>query len=188
MKIKTVRKTNKKKVYDITVEGNHEYVLSNGVVVSNTGPYYSASTIFFVGRQQDKVGTEIQGYHYILNVEKSRYVKEKSKIPISVSWEGGMEKWSGLLDIAKDLGYVKSEKQGWYCAHDPATGTNLTGNLRAAATMTKDFWEDTVFKKTNFIEAIKKHYSLSLRDMISDDKDSNQMVEVEEFDADEDND
>ena len=37
MKIKQVNKTHKRKVYDITVEGNHQYVLSNGAVVSNTG-------------------------------------------------------------------------------------------------------------------------------------------------------
>ena len=53
--------------------------------------------IWIVGRQQDKSGTEIKGYHFIINIEKSRYVKEKSKIPISVSWEGGIQSYSGLL-------------------------------------------------------------------------------------------
>jgi len=165
-----VQPVGKKTVYDITVAGNHEYVLSNGVVVSNTGIYYSASTIWVIGRQQDKVGTEIQGYHFIINIEKSRYVKEKSKIPISVSWEGGIEKYSGLLDVAKELGYVKSEKVGWYCAYDPATQTNLTGNLRAAATMTKEFWEDAIFAKTDFATAIKNRYTIALRDMLTGDK------------------
>ena len=50
-----------------------------------TGVTYSANTVFFMGRQQEKKGTEIEGYNFILNVEKSRFVKEKSKLPISIS-------------------------------------------------------------------------------------------------------
>ena len=161
---------------------SHTYILGNGIISHNTqemfsktvmsggtGIYYSSSAVWIVGRQQDKVGTEIQGYHFIINIEKSRYVKEKSKIPISVSWESGIEKYSGLLDVAKELGYVKSEKVGWYCAHDPKTQVNLTGNLRAAATMTKEFWEDIIFAKTDFKEAVKNHYTISLKDMLSSD-------------------
>ena len=44
----------------------------------------------------------------MINVEKSRYVKEKSKIPITVSWEGGVKSYSGLLDCALAGGYVLS--------------------------------------------------------------------------------
>jgi len=140
------------------------------IVSGGKGLYYAADNIWMIGRQQDKVGTEIQGYHFIINIEKSRFLKEKSKIPISVSWEGGIEKWSGLLEVAKELGYVKNEKQGWWCAFDPATQTALTGNLRAAATMTKEFWQDTIFAKTDFADAVKKHYTISLKYMLPSDK------------------
>jgi hypothetical protein len=167
MKIKSVKKINKIDVYDITVEGNQQYALSNGVVVSNTGIMYSADNVWIIGRQQDKDGTEIQGYHFVINVEKSRFVKEKSKIPISVSWEGGVQKWSGLLDIAILGGYVVKPKNGWYQAWDIAKDVELTGNLRAAQTMTKEFWE-TVFKNTDFAEYLKNKYTIGLRDMMND--------------------
>jgi RecA/RadA recombinase len=89
---------------------NHTYqeigLFPKAIVSGGTGITYSADNIWILGRQQDKDGTEIQGYHFIINVEKSRFVKEKSKIPISVSWEGGIQKWSGLLDVAIDGGYV----------------------------------------------------------------------------------
>ena len=49
---------------------------------------------------------EVNGYDFIINVEKSRMVKEKSKIPVSVSWDGGVERNSGLLDIALAGGFV----------------------------------------------------------------------------------
>src|SRR5210317_2214058 len=71
---------------------NHTYqeigLFPKAIVSGGTGIYYSADNIWILGRQQDKQGTEIKGYHFIINVEKSRYVKEKSKVPISVSWEG----------------------------------------------------------------------------------------------------
>jgi RecA/RadA recombinase len=79
---------------------NHTYMeiglFPKAIVGGGTGIYYSADNIWILGRQQDKVGTEIKGYHFVINVEKSRFVKEKSKIPISVSWEGGVQRWSGL--------------------------------------------------------------------------------------------
>lgn len=150
---------------------NHTYqtqeMFSKAVVSGGTGITYSADNIWILGRQQDKEGTEIQGYHFIINVEKSRFVKEKSKIPISVSWEGGVQKWSGLLDIALEGGFVIKPKNGWYTAYDPATKTELTGNLRAAQTLTKEFWE-TIFTKTTFASYIKQKYTIGLRDMIND--------------------
>ena len=82
---------------------NHTYkeqgLFPKDIVSGGTGVYYSADNIWIIGRQQDKVGTEIKGYHFVINVEKSRFVKEKSKLPISVSWEGGVQRWSGLLGI-----------------------------------------------------------------------------------------
>ena len=89
---------------------NHTYkeigLFPKDVVGGGTGIYYSADNIWIIGRQQDKQGTEIKGYHFVINVDKSRYVKEKSKIPISVSWEGGVQRFSGLLDVALAGGYV----------------------------------------------------------------------------------
>ena len=78
---------------------NHTYqeigLFPKQIVSGGTGIYYSANNIWILGRRQNKTGTEVTGYDFIINVEKSRYVKEKSKIPISVSWEGGIEKYSG---------------------------------------------------------------------------------------------
>ena len=87
---------------------NHTYkeigMFPKDIVGGGTGSYYSADNIFILGRQQEKEGTEVVGYNFIINVEKSRYVKEKSKIPVSVSFDGGISKWSGLLDLALESG------------------------------------------------------------------------------------
>ena len=153
---------------------NHTYqeigLFPKAVVSGGTGIMYSADNVWIIGRQQEKEGTEIKGYHFVINVEKSRFVKEKSKIPISVTWEGGIEKWSGLTDVALKLGYVKKPKVGWYQAVNPKTDEELTGNKRMKDTLTKEFWED-VFEKTDFAKAIKEHYSVGHVSMISGDND-----------------
>ena len=103
---------------------NHTYMeqgmFPKAVVSGGTGVMYSADNVWIIGRRQEKTGTEITGYDFVINVEKSRFVKEKSKIPISVSWEGGIEKWSGLTEVALDIGYVVKPKNGWYQAKNHA--------------------------------------------------------------------
>lgn len=153
---------------------NHTYqeigLFPKAVVSGGTGIYYSADTIWIIGRSQDKKGTEIQGYHFNVVVEKSRFVKEKSRIPITVSWEGGIQKWSGLLDVAIDGGYATKPKNGWYMANNPATGEELHGsNCRAADTLNKEFWAP-VFEKTDFADFIKKKFTIGLHDMSGNDE------------------
>ena len=127
---------------------NHTYMeiglFPKAVVSGGTGIYYSADNIWIIGRQQDKQGTEIKGYHFIINVEKSRYVKEKSKIPISVSWEGGVQKWSGLLEVAMDGGYVTKPSVGWYSRVNKQTGEVEDSKFREKDTLTEVFWTPVI--------------------------------------------
>jgi len=144
---------------------NHTYqtqeMYSKAVVSGGTGIMYSADTVWIVGRQQDKVGTEIQGYHFVINIEKSRYVREKSKIPISVSWDSGIMKWSGLMEVAEKGGYLTKPKVGWYEAIDPETGVVLSDKLMRAKEIVdnKDFWLK-MFEETNFGKYIKDSFTI----------------------------
>lgn len=137
---------------------NHTYetqeMFSKQVVSGGTGIVYSANTIWIIGRRQDKVGTEIKGYDFIINVEKSRFVREKSKIPISVSWEGGIEKYSGLLEVALESGFVTKPKVGWYTR--PTVPEDK--NYREKDTMNEAFW-NPIFEGTNFSEYIEEKFS-----------------------------
>lgn len=123
-----------KKLYLVVI--NHTYFTlemhSKQIPSGGTGAYYSANDIWVVGRQQEKEGTEVVGYNFIVNIEKSRKVREKSKLPISVSFEKGIEKWSGMFDLALELGYIVSEKQGWYNEVNKTTGEVLKPAFRRA--------------------------------------------------------
>lgn len=151
---------------------NHTYMeiglFPKAIVGGGTGIYYSADNIWILGRQQDKVGTEIKGYHFVINVEKSRYVKEKSKIPISVSWEGGVQRWSGLLEVALAGNFVAKPSNGWYQLVDQATGELVGAKYREKDTLTEEFWKP-VFEGTSFKEFVKKQYSIGHASLIDMD-------------------
>ena len=151
---------------------NHTYkeigLYPKDIVGGGTGSYYSADNIFILGRQQEKDGTELTGYNFIINVEKSRYVKEKSKIPVSVSFDGGISKWSGLLDIALESGHVVKPSNGWYSKVDVDTGVIEDKKYRIKDTDTKEFWLPLLTSKS-FFDYVKNKYSMGQGDMLQAD-------------------
>lgn len=147
---------------------NHTYktmeMYSKDVVGGGTGSYYSADTIWILGRQQEKEDKEVTGYSFIINVEKSRYVKEKSKIPITVSYEGGIKKWSGLFDLAVEGGFMNKVNRGNKGTHiqmiDPETGEVIGDEVKFSTVEDdKNFWI-ALMKNKDFQEYIKMRYML----------------------------
>ena len=104
----------------------------------------------------------------VINIEKSRFVKEKSKIPISVSWDGGVETYSGLLDVAMAGGYVVKPSNGWYSTVDMSTGEISEKKVRQSGTLTKDFW-DPIFTNTNFKEFVKNQFTIGYKSEVDMD-------------------
>lgn len=132
---------------------------SKPILSGGTGIYLSADNIYFLGRQQDKEGTDVVGFNFIINVEKSRHVREKSKIPVSVRFEGGMSRWSGLLDMALEAGVVIKPSNGWYSRVDE-DGEIEQRKWRRDATDCDEFW-NSVLSNKNFTEWIYKTYKVS---------------------------
>ncbi len=96
---------------------NHVYkelgLYPKTIVSGGSGIYLSANDVWIIGRQQEKDGKELEGWNFIINIDKSRSVKEKSKFPINVSFDNGIYKYSGMLDVAVEGGFIKSNG-GWY--------------------------------------------------------------------------
>ena len=159
---------------------NHTYqeigLFPKAIVSGGTGIYYSADNIWIIGRQQNKTGMEIKGYNFVINVEKSRFVKEKSKVPITVSWEGGIESYSGLLDVALAGNYVAKPSNGWYCRVDQETGELLDPKVREKDTLQKDFWTP-IFDGTDFKKFIKGHYQIGHKPLLDVQIDGTESIE-----------
>ena len=159
---------------------NHTYMeigmFPKAIVGGGTGSYYSADNIFIIGRQQEKDGTEVTGYNFIINVEKSRYVKEKSKIPVSVSFDGGISTWSGLLELALESKHVVKPKNGWYQRVD-SDGVIEEKNYREKDTDTKDFWMPILKQKT-FRDFIENKYRVASGEIMTSNIDETFDVET----------
>ena len=144
---------------------NHTYkeqgMFPKDVVSGGTGIYYSADAIFIIGRQQEKEAQELVGYNFIINVEKSRHVREKSRIPVEVTFDGGISKWSGLLDVALEGGFVVKPSNGWY------SHKGEDKKYRLKDTYSKEFWLPILSNK-DFREHIETTYRISSSNLNQD--------------------
>jgi hypothetical protein len=169
---------------------NHVYqtldLYSKDVVSGGKGSYLSSDNIYIIGKQQEKDGTELVGFNFIINVEKSRYVIPKAKIPISVSFETGISKYSGLLEIATDLGFVVKPNQGFYSRVNIETGELEEKKYRAKATNNKEFWEP-ILTSDKFKDAVYNKFSISAHNIVNDEsieEEITQAIEGEEMNED----
>ena len=166
LKVKSIKAVGKKKFYDISVEDAEHYVLENGVVTHNTGGIYSADNIYIIGKQQDKDGSELMGWNFVINVDKSRFCKEKSKIFINVRHDKGMNRWSGLLDIALETGHVQKPSNGWYCS--VVDGVAEDKKYRKVETDSKAFWS-IILADPTFKQAVTDKFKVSNGNLIHEE-------------------
>lgn len=143
---------------------NHTYkeigMYPKDIVGGGTGPYYSADNIWIIGRQQEKTDGDVTGYNFIINIEKSRMVREKSKIPITVTFDEGIFKWSGFVELALESGWLVKPAKGWYSRHDKKTGETFDKKYRYDEIVNNnEFWEDFL-KTTDFKDWIEHKFSL----------------------------
>jgi hypothetical protein len=160
---------------------------SKTVVSGGTGGIYAADTIFIIGRQQDAEGEGakkvLNGYDFVINVEKSRYVKEKSKIPVTISFSGGLSKWSALFDWALDGGFITKAKQsGRYNHVDIETGEIVGDVFTKKETNNADFWLPILTNK-KFQEYVENTYKLGEAKMLTDEEIADIYEDLEEVEV-----
>lgn len=119
MKINSINKVKGKlKVYDFTVDDVHHYVLDNGVISHNSyipmkemsggsGLKYTASQIVFLGKKKEKDGKEVIGNIIKCTMMKSRFTKENKKVEVLLTYDKGLERYYGLLELAEKYDIIK---------------------------------------------------------------------------------
>ncbi len=141
-------------------------MFSKTVMTGGTGILYSANTVLFVTKAQEKDGTDLAGFKFTLVAEKSRAVKERSKFPLIVTFEKGINKYSGMLELASDLDFIRKPKMGWYSR--VIDGVQEEKLWRAKDTNTSEFW-NPIFNDPAFDDACKAKYRLSSGAKITED-------------------
>lgn len=143
---------------------NHVYMeiglYPKAIVGGGTGIMYSANQVFIMGKSQIKEGTEIVGYDFTINIEKSRFVKEKSKLPISVSYNNGINKWSAMFDLAESSGFIEKAKVGWYLTNDPETGEVSAVSKRKGQIEKDDAFFEKLVRNAEFKKHVEDKYKL----------------------------
>jgi hypothetical protein len=143
---------------------NHIYqtmeMYSKAVVGGGTAVMYSANQIFIISKSQEKDGSDLVGWNFTINIEKSRFVREKAKLPFTVKFEGGISKWSGLLDIALESGHIVKPSNGWYSKVNTETGEIEAKKYRLKETENKEFWSSIILDQS-FDSWVKQNYQIS---------------------------
>jgi hypothetical protein len=112
--VKSIKKVKTEEVYDITVEGEHHYILHGGIVSHNSGLKYAASTIIHLSKKKEKDGTEIIGNIIKAKTAKSRLSKENQDVEIRLYYdERGLDRYYGLLELG-ELGGLWKNVAGRY--------------------------------------------------------------------------
>jgi RecA/RadA recombinase len=150
---------------------NHTYqtmeMFSKSVMSGGTGGMYSANQVFIIGKAQEKDGTDLVGWNFTINIEKSRFVREKSKVPFLVTFEGGIQKYSGLMDIALEGGFVTKPSNGWYAKVDRSTG-EIGEKKRMAETLSGEFW-DSILKDEEFKQYVKSKFTIAYGSLMGEE-------------------
>lgn len=169
---------------------NHTYqtmeMYAKSVMSGGTGGMYSANQVFIIGKAQEKDGSELTGYNFTINIEKSRFVKEKSKFPFLVKFNEGISIWSGLMDIALDSGHVIKPKVGWYQKIDTKTGEYGEKSYRLKDTENDEFWSP-ILADQKFKDFVEKRYTLGSTTLFDEDDVEDVLGSIDSDEMDEDN-
>jgi RecA/RadA recombinase len=124
--------------------------------------FLSSDAIWFVTRSQDKDDTtkELLGWNFNYSIMKSRFVKEKAKFTIHVTYDGGIDKRSSMFELAKKAGYIIMPTSGYY-QRTPLCGVKDDKKYRLKELMADDaFWEPIIVNQ-GFRDFVRDEYALT---------------------------
>lgn len=144
------------------------------VVSGGSGSIYSSDNIFVIKKAQVKEGTQLVGFEFKINIEKSRYSREKSVLPVKILYGEELSPWAGLFDLAIELGMIAKPSAGWYsrCWIDESTGELITEDQkhrRKDVEFDDDFWSHKEFMKS-LSKAAHRRYAIEVNEDFRDGK------------------
>jgi len=72
-----------------------------------SGLKYTASQIVFLGKKKEKDGQDVIGNIIKVNMMKSRFTKENKKIEVLLTYDKGLDRYYGLLQLAEKYNIIK---------------------------------------------------------------------------------
>lgn len=137
---------------------------------SFSGEIPGGKTIFFASssivqansKAKDKnTDGDIVGAIITAVTRKGRFVKEYSKLKYLINYDGGINPFYGLLDIALEGGFITKPTIGWYQKEGDEK------KYREREIYNKEFWKD-IISNPEFKEYIKKSFAFTQDNIIDD--------------------
>lgn len=168
---------NLKNISMVAIQHTYEEMKMYGktIMSGGQGGMLSSDGVWIIGKSQEKEKVDgkdvLVGYAFTINIEKSRYIKEKSKLKIVVKFDGGISKYTGILDLAILAGEVIKPKNARFQLVDKATGELIGKVCTEDDTETEEFL-GVVLKRESFKQWVRDTFKLSEgKLMIADDED-----------------
>lgn len=147
---------------------NHVYMtmelFARPVAGGGTGWVYSSNQIFYISRSQEKKGADIVGWNFNINIMKSRTVREKAKIPLTVMNDSGVQLTSGLLEMGLAAGVIHKPSNGWYQIVDE-DGVIGERKYRASELMDYTLWKPILARK-EFKQWVEQTFKVSSNKLV----------------------
>ena len=91
---------------------NHTYkqvgaMFPQDIMGGGSGLQYAASNIVFLSKKKEKVGTDVIGNIIHCKNFKSRLAKENKKVDVLLSYDEGLNRYYGLLELAEKYNIFK---------------------------------------------------------------------------------
>ena len=91
---------------------NHTYkqvgaMFPQDIMGGGSGLQYAASSIVFLSKRKEKVGTDVIGNIIHCKNFKSRLAKENKKVDVLLTYDQGLNRYYGLLDLAEKYDIIK---------------------------------------------------------------------------------
>ena len=107
---------------------NHTYkqvgtMFPQDVMGGGSGLQYAASTIIFLSKRKEKVGTDVIGNIIHCKTFKSRLTQENKMVDVLLTYDEGLSRYYGLLELAEEAGIFKKVAGRF----ETANGTKLYG-------------------------------------------------------------
>jgi RecA/RadA recombinase len=159
---------------------NHTYqeqkMYGKTIVSGGQGIMLASEVMWIITRSQEKDGTDLIGYNFKITIDKSRWVKEKSQVSVEVLFDGGINIYSGLLELALESKHITKPSNGWYQRVDPETGELIGNKMRNVDCGTPSVLGE-IIKDKAFNDFVEKKFQLSHSKLLTDNGGSDESAE-----------
>lgn len=166
---------NLKNIPMVAIQHTYEEMKMYGktIMSGGQGGMLSSDNVWIIGKSQEKEKVDgkdtLVGYTFTINIEKSRYIKEKSKINLVVKFDGGISKYTGILDLAILAGEVIKPKNARFQLVDKATGELIGDIVKEEETECEEFL-GVVLKRESFKQWVRDTFRLSEGKLMIDEE------------------